>query len=66
MLFQENGDLVCALFMGLILSSIFLLFIGGFAIKIFQIYCRYSQVNFVTFGVCPLRIRRLCGEQLAV
>ncbi|MEH6825297.1 MAG: tripartite tricarboxylate transporter permease [Motiliproteus sp.] len=36
LLFQENGDLVYALFMGLILSSVFLLFIGGFAIKVFK------------------------------
>ncbi|QCY09561.1 tripartite tricarboxylate transporter permease [Pseudomonas sp. MPC6] len=35
MLFETNGTLVYALFMGLILSSFFLFFIGGFSIRIF-------------------------------
>ena len=36
LMFQNNADLIYALFMGLILSSVFLLFIGGFAIKLFK------------------------------
>ncbi len=36
MLFETNGSLVYALFMGLILSSVFLFFIGGFSIRIFR------------------------------
>ncbi|MFC6672655.1 tripartite tricarboxylate transporter permease [Marinobacterium aestuariivivens] len=36
MLFETNGSLVYALFMGLILSSVFLFFIGGFSIRIFK------------------------------
>jgi putative tricarboxylic transport membrane protein len=36
LLFQENAELVYALFMGLLLSSVYLLFIGGFAIRIFK------------------------------
>lgn len=36
LLFENHADLIYALFMGLILSSFFLLFIGGFAIKVFK------------------------------
>jgi putative tricarboxylic transport membrane protein len=36
LLFQDHGSLVYALFMGLILSSVFLLFFGSFAIRIFK------------------------------
>lgn len=36
LLFQNNADLVYALFMGLILSSIFMFFIGSFAVKVFK------------------------------
>jgi putative tricarboxylic transport membrane protein len=36
LLFQNNADLIYALFMGLILSSFFLLVIGGFSIRIFK------------------------------
>lgn len=36
LMFQNNADLIYALFMGLILSSFFLLFIGGFAIRVFK------------------------------
>lgn len=36
LMFQNNADLVYALFMGLILSSFFLLIIGGFAIRVFK------------------------------
>lgn len=37
MLFETNGSLVYALFMGLLLSSFFLFFIGGFSIRIFRL-----------------------------
>ena len=36
LLFQNNADLVYALFIGLILSSIFMLFIGSFAVRVFK------------------------------
>jgi len=36
LLFENHSDLIYALFMGLILSSFYLLFIGKFAIKIFK------------------------------
>ncbi|MEH6628492.1 MAG: tripartite tricarboxylate transporter permease [Motiliproteus sp.] len=36
LMFENNAGLIYALFMGLILSSVFLLFIGGAAIKVFK------------------------------
>ncbi|WP_142848043.1 tripartite tricarboxylate transporter permease [Telmatospirillum sp. J64-1] len=36
MMFATNGDMIYALFMGLILSSIFLFFIGGASIRLFR------------------------------